>query len=296
MFRSFQIGKAFGIPLFLHSTFFLLPLYALALSWSQGLDGILFTEAVLFTVFGCVLLHELGHALMARYFGITTRDITLYPIGGVARLESTGGKPHEEIAIALAGPAVNLVIVLLLAPVVLLLVFGGLVQGPDQALTPEGGGWLPLAGAFLLTVGLCNGGLLLFNLVPAFPMDGGRVLRAVLALGMPRLRATEIAAKVGLVLACILGLVGLLKWIPGLLLVSVFVALFGQMELHALRRQETRQRMPILDAEPVEPILEPTTSPLFAQVVVPPSRPFTGLAWDRQRGVWVRWIDGVPLD
>src|SRR5438045_1760686 len=98
--RSLRLGKAFRIPLFLHWSFVLLPLYALYLNRDQGLAGILFSQAVLLTIFGCVLLHELGHALAARFFGIRTRDITLYPIGGVARLESTGHQPHEEICIA----------------------------------------------------------------------------------------------------------------------------------------------------------------------------------------------------
>src|SRR5262245_22321157 len=120
MFRSMSLGRAFGIPLFLHPSFLLLPLYVLFMTLSQGLPTILFSQLVLLTVFGCVVLHELGHALMARFFGISTRDITLYPIGGVARLESMGGRPGEEIAIALAGPAVNLLLILLFAPLALL--------------------------------------------------------------------------------------------------------------------------------------------------------------------------------
>jgi Zn-dependent protease len=290
MLRSFRFGTAFGIPLYLNPTFFLLPLYALVMSWGEGGPYILFTEAVLLTVFGCVLLHELGHALMARLFGIGTRDITLYPIGGVARLESMGGKPHEEIAIALAGPAVNLVIVLLLSPLVALAFAPGMEPDVRHALSAEGGGWLALAVTFLTAVWVCNIGLLLFNLLPVFPMDGGRVLRSLLALGMPRLRATEIAATIGLVLAGCLGLVGLLAQppLPGLVLVSVLVALFGQMELRALRHARAHHQLPVLEAEPVDDYVEP--------VVVPPRRAFTGLAWDRDRGVWVRWIDGVPLD
>ncbi len=283
MLRSFRFGSVFGIPLYLNPTFLLLPLYVLAVRWSEGAADVLFSEAVLLAAFGCVLLHELGHALMARFFGIPTRDITLYPIGGVARRVCTGHQPHEEIAIAAAGPAVNLAIVVLLAPLVLLALAAGLIQSPGKALAE--GGWAALAATFLGAVCVSNLGLLLFNLLPVFPMDGGRVLRALLSLRMPRLRATEIAATVGLVLAGCLGLVGLLTLAPGLVLVSVFVAFAGQMELAALRRQEAASQAEVLDVEPLEPILLP-----------PGPRAFTGLAWDRNRGVWVRWVNGVPLD
>src|SRR5205085_2391579 len=119
MLRSWNIGRAFGIPLYVHSTFFLLPAWGLYQTIGAGWPTKVFMLVFIVVMFGCILLHELGHALMARYFGIGTRDITLYPIGGVARLESMGGKPHEEIAIAVAGPAVNLVLVILLAPLVL---------------------------------------------------------------------------------------------------------------------------------------------------------------------------------
>src|SRR4051812_43675927 len=126
--RSLCLGRAFGIPLYIHWSFILLPLWALFLSQGRGLAGIVFGQAVLLSVFGCVLLHELGHALMARCFRIATRDITLYPIGGVARLESTGHSPYQEVCIALAGPAVNLVLVLVLAP---LLLAGLMLAGPS---------------------------------------------------------------------------------------------------------------------------------------------------------------------
>jgi Zn-dependent protease len=287
MLRSFRIGSAFGIPLYINPTFFLLPLYALAVHWGDGWPAMLFTEAVLLAIFGCVLLHELGHALMGRFFGINTRDITLYPIGGVARLESTGGKPHEEIAIALAGPAVNLVIVLLLAPVVILAITAGVLTNPLHALSGGGGNWLELGAGFLFAVCLGNLVLLVFNLVPAFPMDGGRVLRALLALGLPRLRATEIAAAVGLVLAGGLACVGLF-WLhaPSLVLVSLFVAFAGQLELAAMRQRQGVRRVLPIETEVMEPIVVPRYE----------ARPFTGLAFDRERGVWVRWVNGVPLD
>src|SRR5262249_44499116 len=158
------------------------PLYALVMTWSEGLASVLFSQAVLVTVFGCVLLHELGHALMGRFFGIPTRDITLYPIGGVARLEGMGGTSPEGIATPLAGPAVNLALVLLLSPVVYLTIASGLLQSPLHALAADGGGLLALVASYLSLVCLGNGILLVFNLLPVFPMDGGRVFRSVLSL------------------------------------------------------------------------------------------------------------------
>src|SRR5438128_272069 len=110
MGRSWKIGTAFGIGLYVHWTFLLAPALVLMNNWDRGLETALLMVGVILAVFGCVLLHELGHALMARRFGIQTRDITLLPIGGVARLEGMGNHPGEEIAIAAAGPAVNVII------------------------------------------------------------------------------------------------------------------------------------------------------------------------------------------
>jgi Zn-dependent protease len=275
MLRSIHLGRAFGIPLYLHPTFFLLPLYVLAVSLGEGMTRVVLSQLVLFAVFGCVLLHELGHALTGRLFGIATRDITLYPMGGVARLDGMGSRPHEEIAIALAGPAVNLVIFVLLLPVFLLAMSAGLVGGPEDAIGSGGTTLLGFAAHFVTLVCFSNAALLVFNLIPAFPMDGGRVLRALLSLGMPRLDATRIAATVGLIAAGGLALFGLFGGFPQLVLVALFVGFAGQMELASLKRQEAR---PILDAVPVEP-WEARGG-------------FTGMAWDQHRGVWVRWVDG----
>jgi Zn-dependent protease len=294
MFRAFKLGKAFGIPLYLHWTFFLLPLYALYLTLDKGPAGIFLSQVLLLSIFGCVVLHELGHALMARFFGIPTRDVTLYPIGGVARLESMGERPHQELCIALAGPAVNLAIVVLLSPLVFLAFLSGALTSPAEVIS-AGDGLLLLLAQYLAGLWLGNGILLLFNLIPAFPMDGGRVLRALLSMGMRHLRATEIAATVGLFAAACLGLAGL--WLPnmGLVLVAGFVAFAGQQELAALRRREFQrrqtQRIPV--AEVFEPLLvEPVP-------VRPAGHPhldgFTGLLWDHDHRVWVWWVNGRPV-
>src|SRR5262245_26791391 len=118
---SWKIGSAFGIGIYVHVTFLLLPLYVLIENGMQGgMAVVAFSMALLASLFGCVVLHELGHALMARHFGIGTRDITLYPIGGVARLEGLGKSPLQELCIALAGPAVNVVIAALFLPLLIL--------------------------------------------------------------------------------------------------------------------------------------------------------------------------------
>lgn len=294
MFRSFSLGRAFGIPLYVHPTFLLLPLWGAALSWGEGLATVLFGQAVLLAVFACVLLHELGHALMARRFGVRTRDITLYPIGGVARLEGTGNKPHEEVAIALAGPAVNLVIMLLLAPAVLAAIVLGLVAAPA-----DGAGWLSLLATFVTMVCFGNAILLAFNLLPVFPMDGGRVLRALLSLGLGQLRATEIAAGLGLVMAVGLVAVGLWLASPGLVIVAVFVAFAGQMELMNLRRREAYRRAELeMEAVPVEVVtIRPMPIAPREEVVIRRGpEGFTGFLWDRENGVWVRWVDGRAVE
>ena len=176
---SFKIARIAGIEVRIHATFLLL------LAWigSAGpLSGVIFTCLV----FLCVLLHEFGHALAARRYGIRTPDITLLPIGGVARLERMPDNPMEEIVVAIAGPLVNVAIALVLW--LYLHLSGGI---PDVGSVQSFRASLP---QMLLTV---NVWLFLFNLIPAFPMDGGRILRALLAMRMEYARATHIAASIG---------------------------------------------------------------------------------------------------
>src|SRR6266566_2375127 len=176
---SLPIFRIAGIQLRIHVTFVLLIAWLAFGYYAQG--GSPAAEGVIFVLllFLCVVLHEFGHALAAKAFGINTPDITLLPIGGVARLERMPEEPKQELLIAVAGPAVNVVIA-----------FGLFVAGGSQAfLNPsnvEGGGLI----AQLLTINIL---LLLFNLLPAFPMDGGRVLRALLATRLSYARATQVA-------------------------------------------------------------------------------------------------------
>jgi Zn-dependent protease len=281
MFRSWKLGRAFGIPLYVHPTFLLIVPWVLFQSRDHGLFGGLFAVAVVLTVFGCVVLHELGHALMARYFGIPTRDITLYPIGGVARLDRISERPHEELCIALAGPAVNVLIALLLTPLIVS-AFATRVSFGDPENLSLADGALPLLATFTLWLWVSNIFLVLFNLIPAFPMDGGRVLRSVLAGWLGQLRATDIAARLGLVVAMILAFVGLfVVHNPFLVLISLFVAFVGHQERLAVRYREARRRA--------------AAAPAYTQPVVVTPRGFSGIAWDGHYRVWVRWVDGRPV-
>jgi stage IV sporulation protein FB len=209
---SFPIGTVRGTVIRVHVTFFLLLLWIGASHASRGgLPDALAGVAFISLVFACVVLHELGHAAAAARYGIATPDITLLPIGGMARLDHIPEEPWREIAIALAGPAVNVGICLVLAAAL-----GG-IPSMQAGLTVED----PRAG-FLPRLFWVNAFLVLFNLVPAFPMDGGRVLRAALALRMPHAAATRIAAQVGQGVAILLGFLGLFG-APLLIFIALFV-------------------------------------------------------------------------
>jgi len=210
---SFKLGRFLGIDVFVHCTFLILLVVIGIAHWlperslAAALSGMLFF-ALLFL---CVLLHEYGHALMARRFGVGTRDITLLPIGGVARLERIPEKPVQELWVALAGPAVNVVIALLLTAWLLL-------QNAWEPLSTLG----IADGSLVERLLAVNFGLVIFNMLPAFPMDGGRVLRAVLAMRMDHARATKIAATVGKTLAVLFAIYGMFAN-PMLILIAYFV-------------------------------------------------------------------------
>jgi len=296
MLRSWRLGKLFDIPIYVNPTFLLIPLLVL-LQNPKDLLTLLFMQTLVLSIFGCVLLHELGHALMARYFGIATLDITLYPIGGVARLNRLSDNPKEELAIALAGPAVNVVIVALLTPFLALAFLNGAFKDVNLALGAEP----TLAGLslqFMLGLWLSNGLLVLFNMLPAFPMDGGRVLRALLSMGLGQLRATEIAAKIGLVMAGLL--VVSFFWLgnPMLILVGGFVAFAGQQELFMLRQRARAMQPEPLDQPPTSDVLdaEPAAPRRGFEPSYWPSEPgFSGYTWDQQHQVWVKWLNGQPV-
>ncbi len=222
---SWKIGRLAGIELRVHATFFLLVTwvawsgYAVQGSVLAALDGVIFIALL----FGIVVLHELGHALTARRYGVATRDITLLPIGGVARLERMPDNPRHELAVAVAGPAVNVVLAVALAGV-------GVVAGID--ISPGAAVENLLAQLLWINVALAA-----FNMVPAFPLDGGRALRAFLAMRMPDVRATEVAAMLGQGLAVVLGIVGLFGNVI-LLLVAVFIWMGARAEVSAAQLKE----------------------------------------------------------
>lgn len=232
MKNSIKIGSVAQISIFVHWTFALLVIGLFAFYLIQGntLASAVVGVGLVLAVFACVVLHELGHALTALHFGVPTRDITIYPIGGVARLQRIPEEPFKEFWIALAGPAVNVVIAGLIF--VWLLVTGGTLS--LMALMDPGDN-------LLTALMWLNAVLVGFNLLPAFPMDGGRVLRALLATRMEYTRATEIAANIGQGMAVLFGLLGLLGWNPILIFIALFVYVGAKQEARqALMRSLTR--------------------------------------------------------
>jgi len=222
---SFGIGTWLGVPVRIHWTFLLLILgLGLWVGSVHGWVGAGWWVLTVLLLFGSVLLHELGHSVAALGLGYKVRDITLLPIGGIARMERTPTDPLEELMITAAGPLVNFAIALVLA-------------------VPLGLGWAqfrmvdlttPYVVSNLLWLNLVLG---LFNLLPAFPMDGGRLLRAVLALAVGRAPATRVAALLGQALAVLMMLVGvLLNW--WLILIGVFVFLAARSEARAVQIEE----------------------------------------------------------
>ncbi|MBI1900757.1 MAG: site-2 protease family protein [Planctomycetia bacterium] len=220
---SWKIGRLAGIDVYIHWTFLLLlGLFVMSpLLGGEGPVAALTSGLFLVALFGCIVLHELGHALMARRFGIRTLDITLLPIGGLARLERLPKKPLHELLVAVAGPAVNVVIAGVLMGVLALA--GGL--GRLLSLNAESFlGW-----PFLVQLTTVNILLVLFNMLPALPMDGGRVFRALLAMTMPYTKATRVAALVGQGMAVLFFLGGIfISWT--LALVGLFVYFAAQRE------------------------------------------------------------------
>ena len=224
---SYSIARVSGIDIRVHATFALiLALGAFQWGFPKGLDGesslpgAVFGMGLMILLFTCVVLHELGHSLVAQRFGLTVREIVLLPIGGVARLEKNPEKPLHELLIAAAGPLVNVAIAVLLFFVGGLALNLGALDGRPLFEARGGPPSLATLWGWLFTA---NVALALFNLIPAFPMDGGRILRAALAMKMGFARATRIAASVGQAIAFAFGLYGVLTGNLVLVLVAFFV-------------------------------------------------------------------------
>ncbi|MBV9968632.1 MAG: site-2 protease family protein, partial [Xanthobacteraceae bacterium] len=234
MFWSVKIGSIAGTAVRIHITFLLFLVWIFAAGWSSGGPQAA-TGSLVFMVllFACVLAHEFGHIFTARAFGVATPDVTLLPIGGVARLERIPEKPSEEFLIAIAGPLVNVAIALVLM---------AFMQAHFDAQT--------LAAVESMNVSLVdrlaevNLFLALFNLIPAFPMDGGRVLRALLATRLGYVRATEVAATIGQCCAFGLGFLGLFTN-PLLIFIAIFVYLAAASEAQLVSLRAMSRDVPV---------------------------------------------------
>src|SRR3954451_3174048 len=231
MLWSFPIAVIAGTVVRVHITFLLFPIWIAGTHWRLGgqaaaLDGVIF----IVLLFACVVAHEFGHILAARRYGIRTPDVTLWPIGGVASLERIPDNPREELVVALAGPAVNVVIAALLIAL--------MGATPDSAamtaLENPRAGLIPRLAA-------ANIFLVVFNLIPAFPMDGGRVLRALIAMRVGRAQATRIAARIGQGAAFVFAALGLFTN-PMLIVIGLFIYLSATAEAQhvALQRRQSR--------------------------------------------------------
>jgi len=233
---SLTIGRFGGTAVKIHVTFLLLLAWIGFSAWRQGgpaaaRDSLVF----IILIFVCVVLHEFGHIVVARRYGIQASEVTLLPIGGVASLQALPEKPSQEFAIAIAGPAVNFVIA------VILLLLVGSFDSADLARLDD-----PRV-SLLARLADANLFLAVFNLIPAFPMDGGRVLRALLAMRLGRARATRIAASVGQAFAFLLGFLGLFGN-PLLIFIAIFVYVAAAGEAQVTAIHESARGLSVADA------------------------------------------------
>ncbi|HUY93012.1 MAG TPA: site-2 protease family protein [Pirellulales bacterium] len=237
---SWKLGEVAGIGIYVHWTFLILIGWIAMADLAAGepageaIKGIGFVLAL----FGCIVLHELGHALTAKRFGVRTQDITLLPIGGLARLERIPENPVQEFWIAVAGPAVNVAIAGILAA---LLFVAGRTFGRWES--------IPTHGDFFVQLMYVNVALVVFNMIPAFPMDGGRVLRAVLAhFSGDYVAATQTAASIGQALAIMFGFLGLLFGNLMLMFIALFVFVVAQEEAHSVQMRAALKGVPVRHA------------------------------------------------
>jgi Zn-dependent protease/CBS domain-containing protein len=234
---SVNIGSIAGTAIRIHVTFLLFLIWIFAAGWAQGgAEDAWNTLIFVVLLFACVLAHEFGHIFMARKFGVATPDVTLLPIGGVARLERIPEKPTEEFLIAIAGPLVNVVIAVVLiavTPTHLSAEHFAAMESPKVSMIDR-----------LAEVNLF---LAIFNMIPAFPMDGGRVLRALLAIKLGHVRATEIAAMIGQWAAFGFGFLGLF-YNPLLIFIAIFVYLAAASEAQVVSLRAMSRDVPVTAA------------------------------------------------
>lgn len=231
---SINVGRIAGTAVRIHLTFLLFLGWIAIANWASGGPEAAWSSlAFMLLLFACVLAHEFGHIFTARAFGVATPDVTLLPIGGVARLERIPEKPSEELLIALAGPAVNVVIA-----IVLIAIAGAHVSPNDLAAVDNA------RVSMVDRLAAVNLFLAIFNMIPAFPMDGGRVLRALLAIRLGHVRATEVAASIGQFVAFGLGFLGLFGN-PLLIFIAVFVYLAASSEAQLVAMRAMSRGVPV---------------------------------------------------
>lgn len=245
MFHAIRAGQIRGIGVNIHPTFGLVFVWA-GLQWgigsNRGAWPLLLGLLLVLLVFASVLLHELGHCAMAQQFGVRVLDITLWPFGGVARIEQMPALPRSELLIALAGPAMNFAIaVALLPPVALVWVLFGrerILTGPDvlASITPA---------SLIAYIAITNLFIMVFNLLPAFPVDGGRMLRAALTPGLGRDRATSVAVAIGMVMAAVIIVLGIWQRQLILPILGVFVFFAARAEARMERVQSAMRRLKV---------------------------------------------------
>lgn len=263
--QRFRLGTFFEIGLYVHWTFALLIAYVSYVTWASGASPIMvaFTITQLLTVFACVTLHEYGHALAARRYDVETHDITLLPIGGIARLKRIPRIPIQEFVIAVAGPAVNVVITTLLLTLIFATGQGWLFETLYQVMTgtiaPEdldstravidGIFETPTLIGFTLSILTINVILVLFNMIPAFPMDGGRVLRSLLAMALPYVSATRWAQRIGVICAILMAAAALTSDPPRIimLLIAGFIVFAGLAEVRQVEVREMVEGLTVGD-------------------------------------------------
>lgn len=258
---SIKLFKVKGIDIKIHLTFFLILIWA-AFRWSgstgAGLQGALFGVVATLLLFAAVTLHELGHSFQALKFGVKVKDITLMPLGGLAQMEEIPENSKQELRIAIAGPLVNFAIAALLVAVGAILQTQSVISLSELSASLGQASWSGLL-AYLTMANLMLG---LFNLIPAFPMDGGRVLRALLARRMDYAQATKIAASVGQGLALLFGLWGFMSGNYTLVLIAIFIWMGAGQESKDVQVKDTLRDIKVRQAMTLNPQTLQANDPL----------------------------------
>jgi stage IV sporulation protein FB len=293
---SLKLFTVNGIPVRIHITFLLAVAWAAYSGFTTGrtdwTQGVAFMVAFVLLLFLCVLLHELGHSLVAQLFGVHVADITLWPIGGLARITKMPERPYQEFLMTAAGPATNILLVILLSLAALAWI------GPGEILALAASPWVlrgflsTMSGETLLLLLIANNILLaLFNLIPAFPLDGGRMLRALLAAVMSYGRATTIAVYIGQALALMLGIFALLNGNFALGLIAAFIFISAWQEREQVRTRVNLRGLRVGQAmQPVGTRLHPlqTLGDAAAQAVASSQAAFVVVDGGRLAGLLTR--------